>query len=468
MKRVVIYIRVSTQEQAQEGYSIQAQKDKLTAYCIARDWIIHEIYVDGGFSGSNIDRPGIQQLIQDVKNSLIDIVLVYKLDRLSRSQKDTLYLIEDIFLKNNADLVSMQESFDTSSPFGRAMVGMLSVFAQLERESIRERSMMGQRERAKEGLHHGSRMSPIGYEYEGDSMVVNEYEAAQVRMIYTLYLEGKSMGSIAKYMREAGFRHKYSNYANTRTIANILSRAVYAGKIKHRNEYFSGQHDAIVSEDTWNHVQQMLKNMRDNQVKRSPSNDTLLKDILYCSHCGSKFARRVSGKNLYYECYSRYGHPSYMVKDPNCKNLIWKVPNLDAVVEKQILSLASDRAELEKYLQKRKGGKQNNNKALKDKLIRIDKQIEKLMLLYQDDKMPVSEISSRIQSLYSEKLSLEEMLLVNNKDHPVIDALDISDLLENIFSTWSTSTIEEKRTMVHPLISRVWVDWDTVNIEWIF
>lgn len=132
MKKVGIYIRVSTQEQANEGYSIQAQKERLISYCKAKDWHIVDIYTDGGYSGSNLDRPGIQKLIADIEK--IDMVLVYKLDRLSRSQKDTLYLIEDIFLKNNVDFVSMNESFDTSTPFGRAMIGILSVFAQLERE----------------------------------------------------------------------------------------------------------------------------------------------------------------------------------------------------------------------------------------------------------------------------------------------------------------------------------------------
>lgn len=470
MKRAGIAIRVSTQEQAQEGYSIPAQKEKCTAFCVARDYIIHDIYTDAGYSGANLNRPGIQRLIQDVKAGLIDVVVVYKLDRLSRSQKDTLFLIEDVFLKNNVDLVSMQESFDTSSPFGRAMVGILSVFAQLERESIRERTMMGQRERAKEGLHHGGRMSPIGYEYEGDSLVINEFEAAQVRLIYNLFLEGKSMASIAKYMREAGFRHKYSNYKNTRTVANILSRAVYAGKTKYRNEYFQGQHEPIITEENWCKVQDMLKRMRDNQVKRSPSTDNLLKDILYCDHCKAKFARRHSGENrLYYECYSRHGHPDYMVKDPNCKNLIWKVKDLDAVVEKEILNLASDRTKVVAMIKKNNMGMENTGVLLNNKINRLQKQIERLMDLYQDDKIPLLEISSRIQKLHNEKLSLEEMLLEQNKkDRPVMDGQKVFNLLDTVSQSWITATMEEKRSIVQSLIIRVWVDWDDIKIEWAF
>ena len=103
MKRAFLYIRVSTQEQAQEGYSVGEQKERLIAYCKAHDWCIVEIYADPGYSGSNLNRPGIQKLIADISGC--DVVVVYKLDRLSRSQRDTLYLIEDVFLPNNADFV---------------------------------------------------------------------------------------------------------------------------------------------------------------------------------------------------------------------------------------------------------------------------------------------------------------------------------------------------------------------------
>ncbi|EHD85080.1 resolvase, N terminal domain protein [Streptococcus pneumoniae GA13494] len=101
----------------EEGYSIDEQKDKLEAYCKIKDWKIYDVYVDGGFSGANTQRPELERLISDVKRKKVDIVLVYKLDRLSRSQKDTLFLIEDVFAKNDVAFISLQENFDTSTPF---------------------------------------------------------------------------------------------------------------------------------------------------------------------------------------------------------------------------------------------------------------------------------------------------------------------------------------------------------------
>ena len=175
MKRAALYIRVSTLEQAQEGYSVGEQKERLIAYCKAKDWLIADIYVDGGYTGSNIKRPGIQKLISETDK--FDLVLVYKLDRLSRSQRDTLYLIEEVFLPNGVDFISMQESFDTSTPFGKAMIGLLAVFAQLEREQIKERTWMGRVARAKAGLYHGGGKIPIGYDYVDGHLTVNPYEA---------------------------------------------------------------------------------------------------------------------------------------------------------------------------------------------------------------------------------------------------------------------------------------------------
>mgnify|MGYP000469398269 FL=1 len=151
MNKVAIYVRVSTTNQAEEGYSIEEQIDKLKAYCMIKDWSVYDVYVDAGFSGSNIKRPAIQKLIKDTKRKVFDTVLVYKLDRLSRSQKDTLYLPVYVFLENKIDFVSLLENFDTSTAFGKAMVGILSVFAQLDREQIKERMQLGKLGRAKSG-----------------------------------------------------------------------------------------------------------------------------------------------------------------------------------------------------------------------------------------------------------------------------------------------------------------------------
>ena len=140
---IALYIRVSTEAQAEEGYSIEAQEKILRAECTAKEYdeSLIRTYIDAGASGSNIQRPALKNLIDDASAGLISTVIVYKLDRLSRSQKDTLYLIEDVFIPNRVDFVSVNERLDTGSPYGKAMIGILSAFAQLERANIFMRTM---------------------------------------------------------------------------------------------------------------------------------------------------------------------------------------------------------------------------------------------------------------------------------------------------------------------------------------
>ena len=177
-----MYVRVSSKEQV-DGYSIGEQIERLEKYADAMEWDIIKTFVDPGYSGGNTDRPGLKEMIKEIEKGGVDKVVVYKLDRLSRSQLDTLYLIEKVFLANNTDFVSMSENFDTSTPFGRAMIGILAVFAQLEREQIKERTMVGKEARAKEGKWGGGSTEPIGYNYNiaKDLLEVDEYEAMQVR-----------------------------------------------------------------------------------------------------------------------------------------------------------------------------------------------------------------------------------------------------------------------------------------------
>ncbi len=135
---VALYLRVSTEQQI-EKYGLDVQHEKLRSYCQARGWTHVTDYIDGGYSGSNLNRPALQQLIKDIQAKKIDLVLVYRLDRLSRSQRDTLSLIEELFLPHHVEFISLSETIDTQTPFGRAAIGILSTFAQLERENIKER-----------------------------------------------------------------------------------------------------------------------------------------------------------------------------------------------------------------------------------------------------------------------------------------------------------------------------------------
>ncbi|WP_427340183.1 recombinase family protein [Caloranaerobacter sp. DY30410] len=474
MKKVAIYIRVSTQEQANEGYSIQAQKDRLINYCKAKSWNIYDIYIDGGFSGSNLDRPALQKMLNQLKN--IDIVLVYKLDRLSRSQKDTLYLIEEQFLPNNVDFVSLQESFDTTTPFGRAMIGILSVFAQLERETITERSRLGKLERAKEGLWSGGGPGPIGYDYipHENRLKINEYEAMQVKELFELYVQGKGVRQIAKIFKEKGYKHKYGDWDAHPEVSmiRVIENPVYIGKIRHKDEVFDGQHEAIIDEDIWHKANLLLARRRE-KMRNNKKHKHLLNGFIWCGNCGARYVGHFSGstgyKYNYYSCYSVRKIQKRMIKDPNCKNKTWRKEELEPLVLEKIKKINIDKNELMEIYNKSNTKKTINidtHKIKENKIKQIDKQIAKLMDLYQDDKIPVSIISERIEKLYNEKKALENSIneVAATQDNN-FDFEELYNIIQNFDEIWQEATFEEKRIILEGFIDKIIIYNDHIEVE---
>lgn len=474
---VAIYIRVSTQEQAKEGYSIGEQKERLEKYTEAHDWIIYKIYTDPGFSGGSTNRPGLQQLIRDVKNKKVDKVLVYKLDRLSRSQKDTLFLIEDIFLKNDVDFVSMTENFDTSTPFGRAMIGILSVFAQLEREQIKERMQIGLDARAKEGYYHGGPYAPIGYEYKDGDLVINDYEALQVRKIYELAATGLPIYSVYKYMRDHNFTHKYGKWTDS-AVRSCLTSIVYTGKIQWKGELYPGRHEAIIDEETFNNMRDHILNRDVGKFTKHPfQRTTLLGGIIFCGNCGARYycKQNVSKKpgitpaQKYYTCYSRGKSAKSMIKDPNCKNKSWNIKDLDRIVLDEIRKLVTDPEYMDTLIEENHSIDDGSERqTIIDRISNIDKQISKLIDLYQIGGIDFNSINEKIVLLNEEKSSLEFSLDNAPVSTPEISLEEAKKILTTFSEIIDSATPEELRDLVHSLIDGIVINGEDLEIHWKF
>lgn len=467
-KKVAIYIRVSTQEQAQEGYSIPAQRERLINFSKAKDWIIYDIYIDGGFSGSSLSRPAIQNLISNINN--FDIILVYKLDRLSRSQKDTLYLIEDVFIKNNVDFVSMNESFDTSTPFGRAMIGILSVFAQLERETIKERTEIGRVERAKEGLYHGGGY-PVGYDYIDGKLVINEYESMQVKEVFELYLKGYGLIKIIDHMLNKGYKHRQGSWKHVSSILSVLDSPVYCGDIVFKGERYKGIHESIIPSEMFEKVQNMRIRKRELFAKTNNSN-SLLAGLIWCGNCNARYAPRVStgGNHSYYSCYSRLKKARNLVKDDTCKNDNFKRQILDDFIMGQIFKISLDGNELNKLLQPQNNNS-TNTQTVNNKIKSLDKQISKLLDLYQSTNFFIPDIAERIKKLHEEKESLNKELVKINNSVETLNSNSESAIqaLSNIKSNWSIMDLQEQRDLLKILIDKIIIyDVNSINIVWNF
>lgn len=466
MNRAALYIRVSTLEQAQEGYSVGEQKERLIAYCKAKDWLIADIYVDGGYTGSNLNRPGIQKLISETDK--FDLVLVYKLDRLSRSQRDTLYLIEEVFRPKGVDFISMQESFDTSTPFGKAMIGLLAVFAQLEREQIKERTWMGRVARAKTGLHHGGGNIPIGYEYEDGKLRVNPYEAEQVKKIYEWYLAGASLKAITDRLQEQGYTNKYSSYNSWSSVRNILGNETYTGTLHFGDIIVEDAHEAIISKEQFAAAQVLRGKRQEKYGSNAFQSKHLLTGMLFCGHCGGRYYLRNTGKYAYYACYSRTKQMKSMIKDPNCMNKIWKAQELEPIIDEQIHALLrSPELAAELSENKPKPAPVTKNVDIERRIHEIDKQISKLMELYQHDDIPAELLGEKINRLYNERTALQDTLTPEVEQTTMPFDL-VEELLSDAAQIWDFADEAQKRRIIQSLISRIVLTDDDVKIEWAF
>ena len=469
--RVALYPRVSGHEQ-EDNYSIPEQIKRMKAYCEARGWMVYKIYTDSGFSGSNLNRPGLQSLIKDSESGKFDMVLVYKLDRLSRSQKDTLYLIEDVFDNHNVFFTSITENFDTSTPTGKAFLGILAVFAQFEREQIRERTMIGKESRAKEGKWHGSKWLPIGYDYENDMLIQNEYEVMQIKEAADLFLKGTPVRSIANMLNEKGYRHKHGNGEwDAKTIRRVLQNPVNIGMMKHRDKYYQGTQKPIFDQKTYDAIMVIMNERKEKYGTTYKPYSSLLGGMLYCKHCGGKYARQGNGNGLYYySCYSRNKSQKKMIKDPNCKNKNYRMSDLDYMIVSAITQLSID----EEYIQQMKDEKPVNDVAEKIKTINseiesIATQISNMMDLYSLGGMPLDVINQKVTALNARKTSLEkelDSLAVPDTDNEGMTAEQIQTLA-NVINN-ENLTLEDKRSIVQSLIYYIEIDNEDIVIHWKF
>ena len=464
--RVGLYPRVSGHEQ-EDNYSIPEQIDRMKKYCESKDWMVYKIYTDSVYTGSNMDRPGLQDMIKDCENGKLDMVLVYKLDRLSRSQKDTLYLIEDVFEKNNVGFTSMTENFDTSTPHGKFIIGILSVFAQLEREKIKERTMMGKDSRAQEGRWHGGSIVPIGYDYVDNHLVINEYEAMQLREIADLFLKGTPIRTIERIVTEKGYRHKHGTWAAS-PIRRLLASPLYIGKIKHRDKLYDGLHEPIFDQKTFDAMQDLLKERRE-QFGTTRKHQSLLGGIMYCKRCGARYARQsYNGKFYAYMCYSRSKKMRKLIKDPNCKNTNHKVEVLEPAIIEEIRKLAIDPNRVEELRENRPVTDMSEKiKAINSEIEKIESQISKLMDLYALGTIDLSAISDKVAALNSTKTALTKEL--NSLSVPAKDDVMTTEQVMEIASLWDDDLpLDDKRNIVQSLIYYIEIDGDDVTVHWKF
>ena len=476
MNKVALYVRVSTTSQLEEGYSIEEQKAKLESYCDIKDWHVYKVYTDGGFSGSTTERPALEQLIKDAQSKLFDTVLVYKLDRLSRSQKDTLYLIEDVFLKNDIEFVSLLENFDTSTPFGRAVIGLLSVFAQLEREQIKERMQLGKLGRAKSGKSMMWAKTSYGYDYNKDTgtMTVNEYEALAVKEIYASYLAGMSITKLRDKINEEYPKQPAWSY---RTIRGILANPVYCGLNQYKGQTFQGTHKPIISLADFEQTQRELAKRQ--QTAKELSNPRpfqakyMLSGLAQCGYCHAPLKvilgqKRKDGTRFKrYECYQRHPRTTKGVTVYNdnkkCESGYYEMEPLENFVLEQVAKLQNDPDKIQELFSD-STSPTVDKQAIQKQIDGLTVKLGKLNDLYLDDRITLDELRSKSSDFIKQRATLEEGIKKATSDRQVDKRKKIEKLLDA--SSVFEMPYDNQKVIVRELIDKVQVTSDKVVIRW--
>ena len=254
--RAAIYTRVSTEDQAKEGFSLDAQIEKLRAYCIARDWMIAGEYIDDGYSGRKTKRPAYARMMEEIDKW--DMLLVIKMDRIHRNSKNFMMMMEHLG-KEGKEFVSMMESLDTSTAMGRFVMDIIQRIAQLESEQIGERVYIGMEQKAKTNGGMLGFNIPYGYDYVNGKLIENKTESPQIKRIYEAYLAGQSMDKIAKVLNQEGIPSKQNKKWGSHTISVILKNPLYYGFLHWEKYLNKGDYPPLIDQNTFTEVQATIK-----------------------------------------------------------------------------------------------------------------------------------------------------------------------------------------------------------------
>lgn len=296
-----IYLRVSTEEQVREGYSIRAQEEKLKSFATLKDWHIFNIYADEGISGKDIEsRPEMKRLITDIESGKVKNVLVFKIDRLTRSTKNLIELME-LFERYSCAFNSLSESITTDNAAGRMFLKLVGLFAEFERENLVERLRLGFERKAREGYTLAGCRHSYGYDRENGNKIqeINEEEAEIVKRIFDMYLNGDSnFTRIAKTLNAQKVPTKMGKRWAAITVKDVLQNPTYIGKIRYscrdENRYFEvdGHHAPILDETTFFAAQDRIKKIQRIAYTKRPTVSVYFCGVLYCTVCGCKLASK--------------------------------------------------------------------------------------------------------------------------------------------------------------------------------
>ncbi|SES94103.1 site-specific DNA recombinase [Oceanobacillus limi] len=456
--RTALYIRVSTREQT-EGFSISAQKRQLAAYCESQGWEVVGYYVEEGVSAKNTNRPELKRMMSHIENGLIDCVLVYKLDRLTRSVLD-LYNLLQKFEENNCKFKSATEVYDTTSAIGRMFITLVASFAQFERERLAERVSMGMEQMTREGKWKGGEPG-YGHRYINNEFVIVEDEASNLRLMYDWYLSGMSDNKIARELRKRNITTRGGAEWSEAHVRYSLTNPKNKGELRYgvkkgEDKQFTIEkvYPAIVSEETFDRSMEIRKSRRTFHGKQATS-DYYFSGILTCSRCGKTFkghTTKVKGeRQKSYMCLGKRDHQCDM-------------PTIsERIVEHNFLN------KLNEYVFEEKRFKVNEKevmsddqneliKSLKKELKKIKDRRKKWQYAWANEMLNDEEFQARMKEEQMNENDINKKLNELNIEEPKVMDDDFIEVINNAASNWSKLEPLNKKQLIQIMIDKIIIE----------
>jgi site-specific DNA recombinase len=487
--RCAIYTRKSCEEGLDlEFNSLHAQRESAEAFIASQQhegWeCLPDRYDDGGFSGGSLERPALNRLLEDIKTGRIDCVVVYKVDRLSRSLLDFSRIMET-FDKHGVSFVSVTQQFNTTHSMGRLTLNILLSFAQFEREIIGERIRDKLAAQCRRGQWTGG-YPVLGYDVDRSErtpkLVINTEEATKVRRIFSLYLEMKNLLPVVNELDERGWTNKLwhskkglpkgGRAFDKGSLHALLTNPIYCGKIKHKTDLYQGQHQAIVDQEIFDRVQAQLRENGFNRGNRLPSkHGGLLKGLIRCPNCNVAMVHNMTKRNSivyrYYTCVRaiKRGRQS-------CKHPSLPAGEIEAAVVDQVRAISRDTRLRDEIIRQAMEATEQGRKELESQQTQLTRQlnrdhgeVQQLAL----DQRPNNSIVYRIADVQERIEEAEHQLAKVNRqlvdlEKQELSTQEIEEAFIDFDRIWDALTTREKSQLLALLVSKVEFDQSDCTI----
>lgn len=449
-KKIGLYIRVSTEEQAIEGYSISGQRERLKAFCVAQSWETIKFYVDEGISGRSTERPALKKMMKDIEDGLIDVLLVYRLDRLTRSVRD-LHDILDFLEKHNCQFRSATEVYDTSTAMGRMFITIVAAIAEWESANLGERVRLGQIEKARQG--EWSAPAPYGFRKNDQKrMEVNPDEIEAVKLMVRKVKEGYSFRQLSLYMQNTSYKPRRGYKWHIASLLDLLHNPVLYGAMQWNDEVYEGTHEGIMSKEEFIQLQNIIKS-RQLQKKRETNYNFIYQTKIVCPSCGNRLSSECSrwkNKNGMERSANRYRCQSCALDGREPVSISEYKLTMQLIQHMNALTFdENDHEEIE--------AEKDNLQLIENEMRRIEREREKYQRAWASDLISDTEFKNRMDDTRKRYSDLERQLNASQDETTFgnVNPEYIKQLSNEFNQNYEYLTDEEKRTFVQQFIESI-------------